>query len=162
MTDKEKLDRLIAEIERRITFFKKQSVRKTTTDDNSCALALQGVLCFYDSMQEEPVSEGLDFIATRNALAYVNNINRGESPWLDSDMELAYEDGMKAGAKWKEQQMMKNVVLETEVLRDSDGDGVDAPYESWLTLANTEIPELPENLGLEEGDKVKILIVKSE
>lgn len=56
MTDKEKLDKLIAEIERRITFFKKQSVRKTTTDDNSCALALQGVLCFYDSMQKEPAT----------------------------------------------------------------------------------------------------------
>ena len=65
-----------------------------------------------------------------------------------------------AGAAKEE--FMKNVVLETEVLRDSDGDGVDTPYESWLTLADTEIPELPESLGLKEGDKVKILIVKSE
>lgn len=55
MTDKEKLDRLVAEIERRIAFFKEQSVRKITTDDNSCALALQGVLGFYDSMQKELV-----------------------------------------------------------------------------------------------------------
>lgn len=56
MTDKEKLDKLVAEIKRRITFFKEQSVRKTTTDDNSCALALQGVICFYDSMQKEPAT----------------------------------------------------------------------------------------------------------
>lgn len=56
MTDKEKLDKLVAEIERRIAFYNEQSVRKTTTDDISCALALQEVLWFYDSMQEEPVS----------------------------------------------------------------------------------------------------------
>lgn len=56
MTDKEKLDKLIAEIKRRIAFFYEQSVRKITTDYNYCALALQGVLCFYDSLQEEPVS----------------------------------------------------------------------------------------------------------
>ena len=55
MTDKEKLDKLVAEIKRRIAFFYEQSAKKTTTNDSSCALALQGVLCFYDSMQKEPV-----------------------------------------------------------------------------------------------------------
>lgn len=65
-------------------------------------------------------------------------------------------------AEAAKEEFMKNAVLETEVLRDSDGDGVDTPYESWLTLANTDIPELPESLGFNDGDKVKILIVKSE
>lgn len=32
----------------------------------------------------------------------------------------------------------------------------------WLTLENTEIPYIPNNLGLKEGDKVKIIIVKTE
>lgn len=62
----------------------------------------------------------------------------------------------------QKQQLMKNVMLETEVLRDSDGDGVDTPYESWLTLTDTEIPELPESLGLKEGDKVKVIIIKED
>jgi len=62
----------------------------------------------------------------------------------------------------QKQQMMKNVILETVVMRDSDGDGVETPVESWLTLANTEIPELPENLGLKEGDKVKVIIIKED
>jgi hypothetical protein len=53
MTDKEKLDKLVAEIKRRVAFFNEQSIGKTTTDDNSCAIALLGVLSFYDSMQEE-------------------------------------------------------------------------------------------------------------
>lgn len=222
MTDKEKLDKIIAEIERRITFFKKQSVRKTTTDDNSCALALQGVLCFYDSIQKEPVKikKGCKY----RCLSDMQNTDTGaisffkdkiysapeddtlvseEYGWLcdtsenSSNFELVEEpvsEGLeeeierhlkecldvkfpttnielikkdvrytaKHFVNWQMQQLMKNVVLETEVLRDSDGDGVETPYESWLTLANTEIPELPESLGLKEGDKVKIVIVKSE
>lgn len=60
------------------------------------------------------------------------------------------------------EEMMKNTVLETKVMMDSDGDGIETPYEEWLTLENTEIPYIPDNLGLKDGDKVKILIVKEE
>lgn len=77
------------------------------------------------------------------------------------NQEVEDEDYIE-GAEWAIRQMMRGAILETEVLRDSDGDGVETPYESWLTLANTEIPELPESLGLKEGDNVKIVIVKSE
>ena len=90
MTDKEKLDRLIAEIERRITFFKKQSVRKTTTDDNSCALALQGVLCFYDSMQKEPVKikNGCKY----RCLSDMINNDTGNISFVAGKIYLAPED----------------------------------------------------------------------
>ena len=98
---------------------------------------------------EKPVSEDLEEAAI--------NYMKSQNPPI-----WGLYDGFIAGANWKEEKLMKNVVLETEVLRDSDGDGVEIPYESWLTLANTEIPELPESLGMKEGDKVKILIVKSD
>ena len=64
-------------------------------------------------------------------------------------------------ANWQKQQMLKNVVLETEVFRDSDGDDVEAPYESWLALKDPEITSIPENIGIKEGDRVKIIIIDS-
>lgn len=66
------------------------------------------------------------------------------------------------GAEWQKQQMMKNTVLETKVMMDCDGDGIETPYEEWLTLENTEILSLPDNIGLKDGDKVKIIIIKED
>lgn len=60
------------------------------------------------------------------------------------------------------EEMMKNIVLETKVMMDCDGDGIETPYKEWLTLENTEIPYIPDKLGLKDGDKVKIIIVKEE
>lgn len=147
MTDKEKLEKLIAEIERRITFFKKQSVRKTTTDDNSCALALQGVLCFYDSMQEEPASEEIWEASKQYALRQVlasTDTEMSEQAYLGlrlfSGFELAVAH--KEGAKWKEEKLMKNAV-ECEYF---DG-----------SLFRNDLRE-----KYRDGDKVKIVIVKSE
>lgn len=106
-------------------------------------------------MRGEPVSEELEEAAKKHAKCQ-----------REDDLECGYDltklESFIAGAKWKDEHLMKNVVLETEVLRDSDGDGVDTPCESWLTLADTEIPGLPESLGLEEGDKVKVIIVKED
>ena len=59
-----------------------------------------------------------------------------------------------------EEAVRKNVVLETKVMKDSDGDGIDTPYEEWLTLEDTEIPFIPDNIGLKDGDKVKVIIIK--
>ena len=117
---------------------------------------------FIDSLPEEPVSEDLDKAAERDVCGVVNNCSAIGMPndHIPSWVQDAMINEFIHGAQWKEEQMMDNVVLVTEVLRDSDGDGVETPYESWLTLANTEIPELPESLGLEEGDKVKVIIVK--
>ncbi len=58
--------------------------------------------------------------------------------------------------------LLKNTVLETVVIKESDGDGIETPYEEWLTLEDTEIPFIPNNIGLKEGDKVKIIILKEE
>ena len=66
------------------------------------------------------------------------------------------------GAHWKEQQMMKNAVLETEVFRDACGDGIETEFSSWLTLKDTEIPEIPETFGLKDKDKVVVLVIKQD
>jgi hypothetical protein len=66
-----------------------------------------------------------------------------------------------AGAKWQKEQMMKGFCYETKVYRDEEGDGIDTPIESWLALENNEITNLP-NIGLKDGDKVKVIIVKED
>lgn len=75
-----------------------------------------------------------------------------------TELEWAFE----AGAVWMKEQLLKNVVLETKVMKDADGDGIETPLEEWLTLENTEIPYIPENLGLKDGDKVKLILIKNE
>lgn len=65
----------------------------------------------------------------------------------------------KSGAQWQKEQMMKGFCYETTVYRDEEGDGIDTPIESWLALENNEITNLP-NIGLKEGEKVKVIIVK--
>jgi hypothetical protein len=56
---------------------------------------------------------------------------------------------------------MKGFCYETKVYRDEEGDGIDTPIESWLALENNEITNLP-NIGLEDGDTVKVIIVKED
>lgn len=79
-----------------------------------------------------------------------------------STIELAEDHAMLAGMDKMRQEMMKNVVLETKVMKDSDGDGIDTPYEEWLTLEDTEIPFIPDDIGLKDGDKVKLIIIREE
>lgn len=67
-----------------------------------------------------------------------------------------------AGAECMKEQLLKNTVLETNVIKESDGDGIETPYEEWLTLEDNEILSIPDNLGFKEGDKVKVIIIKEE
>ena len=86
-----------------------------------------------------------------------------EPDYDDSDLLLiSYMDGVGEGKKIMKQQMMKNAVLETEVYMDADGDGIETEYSSWLALKDTEIPEIPESLGLKDKDKVVVLVVKKD
>ncbi len=68
-------------------------------------------------------------------------------------------NAFKDGANWRIEQIMQGLCYETKVYRDEEGDGIDTPIESWLALENNEITNLP-NIGLKEGDRVKIIIVK--
>ena len=46
---------VVAEIERRATFFLNESKKKTTSDDSSCAVALYGLLSFLDTLEVKEV-----------------------------------------------------------------------------------------------------------
>lgn len=118
------------------------------------------------------------------AEAFYDNCHIAKSSWWDEGVLHKMSESKEtfiAGAEWYKQQMketlqteyekgrfdmreemMKNTVLETKVMMDSDGDGIETPYEEWLTLENTEILSLHDNLGLKDGDRVKILIVKDD
>ncbi len=134
---------LVAEIER-------------LKDIQSSPIALcNDLISFIDSQSEEPVSEDLEeaIKAHKKELDY----------W---GMPCGYKDascnGFKAGAKWQKRKMMKDIVLETKVVKDGDGDGIEYPFQEWLTLEQTEITSIPDHIGLQEGDKVKIIIIKED
>ena len=149
MTDKEKI---IQEIERRIHFLDGM----VNTDFGRGSLdTLNKVLNFIHSIPAEEPSEDLkkaaEEYASMSQIAY-------------KGIHCTYVDDQHAfiaGADWQKEQMMKGLCYETKVYRDEEGDGIDTPIESWLALENNEITNLP-NIGLKDGDKVKVIIVKED
>ena len=171
MTDKELIKQ---EIERRIVQAEEFAERAKGANDDSSKLSWdfvatqnKSLLQFIDSLPEESGCV-IDF-TTRNeeleeALGRILNTHYyfpDEYDELRSIPELAKYIAYFF-AEWQKQQMMKNTVLETKVMMDYDGDGIEIPYYRWLTLENTEILSLPDNIRLKEGDKVKIIVVKTE
>ena len=168
MTDKEKLDKLVAEIERRITFFNKQSVRKTTTDDNSCALALQGVLCFYDSMQKEPQVKKLAGNQHVNETCKENGNSLTQEPVSEdlekaaiqfaTDTETGKVDVVKQssffwGAIYHKQQLMAKAV---------DGICISNGAECGASIESSAGMLFLQHNTFDVGDKVKIIIVRED
>lgn len=91
------------------------------------------LLSYIDSLQEESVSEELKKFAEE---------------W---DESLYRSDAVIAGAKWKEEQMMKKAI-EREVKVDAGG----YPY-----IDATELYDYENDKPLaKEGDKIKIIIIK--
>lgn len=69
----------------------------------------------------------------------------------------------KAGAMWQKEQLMKGFCFETKVYHDDDGTTEDGNYEEWWNLEDSEIIDVPvEELGLKDGDKVNVIIVKAD
>lgn len=107
----------------------------------------------YSNITEEEKLKLYD-VSIKSRLAGANTIKQHMKEALQTEYEKGRFD--------MREELIKNTVLETKVMMDCDGDGIETPYEEWLTLENTEIPSLPDNLGLKEGDRVKIIIVKEE
>jgi len=63
-------------------------------------------------------------------------------------------------AQWQKGQLMRDVVLETTIYEECDGDPLDGSEHSWLDYENNEIVNMPE--WCKEGDKVKFIIVKDD
>lgn len=73
----------------------------------------------------------------------------------------AIRDAVIEMAIWQKEQIMRGFCYETKVYQDCDGDDIESPFQTWLSLEQNEITELP-NIGLGDGDKVKVIIVKKE
>lgn len=100
----------------------------------------------------EEMKQALEIEATKEGLAYVDNINRGESPWTDSDMELAYEDGMIAGAEWMYEQMMRNAMPCTL-----------GWYDGFVPeFSQEQLHDVIERNGLNVGDRISVIIIKED
>lgn len=94
-------------------------------------------------MDEEPVSEDLKEEATR----------------LFGDCKVR-KGAFYLGAQCQKEQMLKNVVLETTIIKDWDGCAEDGNYSEWLAYEDDEVINMPE--WCEEGDKVKMILIKGD
>lgn len=175
MTDKEKLEKVKAEIERRRDRHSKAKRIESALEDNA-------ILSFIDSMQkepkqcmyskdnytaedrkvlcdgcveeckfnkkEEPVSDDLEEVSKKySSCIYLEEV------LSDDDKEVLREkliNTFKTGAQWKEQQMMANAVdgFVIEDIEEGNGD----------FLLSAEY--LPKNIGLKDRQKVKVIVIK--
>ena len=99
--------------------------------------AYNEVLAIIDTMQEELVSEDLEEAAYHNC--------------VDRLSKESIED-FKAGANWKEQQMMAKAI-DGYVIKDvEEGNG------DFLLSSDY----LPKSMGLKDQQKVKVIVVKED
>ena len=72
--------------------------------------------CEKEKSEIPTIPQGIDEAARFGGLNYIDTIPEGGTamhPWNDTDVERAYEEGMKAGAKWMaEQGVSEDAVIE--------------------------------------------------
>ena len=109
--------------------------------------AYNEVLALLDSLQEEPVSEVLLCAADSNSYKYIESV-RGAAIH-------AFEDG----AKWQNEQIMAKAIYAVVS---------QVPCANEIILRNPEsvhwfyLPQEMNNLGVNKGDKVKLIIIKED
>ena len=113
-----------------------------------------------NALQEEPVSEELDKASKEWLIPQLDKsyANYGEAKM----MELTHFDGyamldaIEFGAKWKEQQMMKGaksgIGNYDNYIKFEDG--------TWIDLDPSE--QLKPAFNVNEGDKVKVIVIKED
>lgn len=108
MTDKEKLEKIVAYLMRKIYAHNQMADIGSTGEifdekiENAKYEECKDTLNFIDTMQEEPVSEDLEEAVN----AYI-----GYAPEVDeSSSTYGKRQAFKAGANWKEQQLMAKAV----------------------------------------------------
>lgn len=133
------------EMGKQVEKIREEIVRRITLIDEACQgvivskitqveyKLLEELLSFINSLQEEPVSEELEEFAE------------------EQDESLYRSDAVIAGAKWKEEQMMKKAI-EREVKVDAGG----YPY-----IDATEFYDYENDKPLAKaGDKIKVVFMK--
>lgn len=101
---------------------------------------------YIDSLQEEPVSEELEFASEKYACRFTS------SKYGHDKIKATF----KAGAKWQKEQMMKDAIGR-EVAEGSMCPAI----ETLPVLTHTDMILLPKD-KFKSGDKVKIIIIKEE
>lgn len=104
-------------------------------DISEGALALNSLLDFIDSIPDKPESKDLEEEIDRFE-DWINNFNQSDYPTSYTVRDIA-----RHFAEWQKQQIMKDAVE--------------------LTITNTSFIPLPK-LDIKAGDKVKIIITKTE
>ena len=104
--------------------------------ENGRAKVCRLLLKFINSMQKEPVSEDLELASERYACRYA------DSKYGHDKIKKAYT----AGAQWQEEQMLAKAI-----------DGEVGYWNIRGLFVNMEMPN-----ELEEGDKVKLIIIKED
>lgn len=158
MTDKEKIR---AEIERRRNIVNNSALQMKDVDKRNHYSEMveeyDDILRFINSLPEEPVSEDLEKAAEQDVCEVVNcgsaiGIPNDHVPsWVQDAMvsEFIY------GALWQKKQMMKNAkdgVITFDYYGDNDKIYGCIAHDSFSL----------EELGLKDGDKVKMIIIKED
>ena len=155
------IETIIAEIERRIEQFKEERSKVPPTTPKSVdrlslgarIAALEETLVFIQSLPAEQPSE--EFKGE-----FEDYLVHGDIRNPNFDGPFGYDDIRKTAihfANWKKEQMMKNCLYDTEVLLRTKQNNTE-----YLTLAKDKLPHIPVSLGLNVGDKVKVIIVKED
>lgn len=144
MTDKEKIRKEVERLRKSYQIMYQELDCESPKLMSVCAKRnlCQDILMFIDSLQEEPVSKDLEKAASSFA--------RKDSEGISNPANFYYTvaDKMrifKAGAQWKEKQMMQNA-KQSEVVITSSG----------ILLSDLKIEDF------DYEDKVKVIIIKQE
>lgn len=147
MSNKEKIR---AEIERRYN-------ERDRIGDDIRANVHKSLISFIDSMQEEPVSEDLEEAAKQ----YGDELDNVLVVSINDDNSIGEyaTQAFKAGAKWQKEQMMAKSIYAVVS---------QVPCSNEIILYNPSsvdryyLPQEMNKLGLNKGDKVKLVIIKED
>lgn len=157
MTDKE---RILAKIQ---SLLNDTNYDPFTDEVFGRSQVLKELKSYIDSLQEEPLSEELE----NNAIQYAGK----HAPYDDAMDEV--KEAFKAGAKWQKQQDKETIEIaedhamfagmekmREQMMKDAiDGEIFDIFYQDGDCLEiHTKIPEDK----FQDGDKVKLIIIKKE
>ena len=134
----DKIQKIREKVEKKLEVMQYQIHRKDAYKELKC------VLDYIDSMQEDPVSEGLEEAATLYAKEEYSRKNPATLPDRCIGCYAPIMYTFKAGAKWQKEQMMVNAV-----------DGIARPNDNeiWCIL---------DSFNLKDGDKVRVIVIKED
>lgn len=146
------VEQIKAEIERRmLEDYNSSDAQKDEIAQGVCA----GILTFINSLQGESMSEDLELASERYACKFssskyghdkIKTAFKAGANWQEEQDNICYEEIFEEGAKWQNEQMMAKAV--------------DGEVGYWNIRGLSVNMELPSKF--EEGDKVKLIIVKED